>query len=108
LTKGTGEGGPHRALANFLAQTPGFLGGDEARAGVHFARAVELDPGFLQNHVDWAEFWSRPRKEWDSFCGLLAAALSLGDDPQVADRWPLYNRLALVRARALLGERPCP
>lgn len=56
LDEGYWGGGPHRALANFLAQTPGFLGGDAARAGVHFARAVELDPAFLQTYVDWAEF----------------------------------------------------
>ncbi len=49
LDEGYWGGGPHRALANFLAQTPGFLGGD-------VARAVERDPAFLQTHVDWAEF----------------------------------------------------
>ncbi|SQD93089.1 protein of unknown function [Candidatus Bipolaricaulis anaerobius] len=103
-------GGPHRALANFLAQTPGFLGGDQAQAGLHFARAVELDPAFVQNYVDWAEFYAKPRREWDTFCRLLHVALAVGDDPAQRERWPLYNHLALTRATALRAEPPerCP
>lgn len=103
-------GGPHRALANFLAQTPGFLGGNEVQAGVHFARAIELDPSFVQNYVDQAEFYAKPRKEWDALCRLLRTALGQGADPAVATRWPLYNHLAVARAQALLAEAPgrCP
>lgn len=103
-------GGPHRALANFLAQTPGFLGGDLARAGEHFARAIELDPSFVQNYVDQAEFHAKARKDWDAFCRLLRTALMQGADPAAAARWPLYNHLAVARARALLAETPgrCP
>ncbi|HNR24341.1 MAG TPA: TRAP transporter TatT component family protein [Candidatus Bipolaricaulis anaerobius] len=97
-------GGPHRALANFLAQTPGFLGGDQAQAGLHFAHAVELDPAFVQNYVDWAEFYAKPRREWDTFCRLLHLALAVGDDPAQRERWPLYNHLALARATALRAE----
>jgi len=97
-------GGPHRALANFLTQTPGFLGGDQPRAGVHFARAIELDPAFIQNYVDQAEFYARPRQEWDSFCRLLRLAFTLGADLASVARWPLYNRLALARAQRLLAE----
>ncbi len=110
LDEGYWGGGPHRALANFLAQTPGFLGGDQDRAGYHFGRAIESDPAFLQNYVDQAEFYAKPRKEWDEFCRLLRTALAQGADPQVTARWPLYNRLALARARPLLAEQPgrCP
>lgn len=49
LDEGHWGGGPHRPLADFLAQTPGFLGGDAARA-------VELHPAFLQTYLDWAGF----------------------------------------------------
>lgn len=110
LDEGYWGGGPHRALANFLAQTPGFLGGDQDRAGYHFGRAIEIDPAFVQNYVDQAEFYAKPRKECDEFCRLLRTALAQGADPQVTARWPLYNRLALARARPLLAEQPgrCP
>jgi len=107
LDEGYWGGGPHRALANFLSQTPGFLGGDQVQAAVHFARAIELDPAFLQNYVDQAEFHAQPRREWDAFCQLLTAALAQGEEPA---RWPLYNHLALIRARSLREETPnrCP
>ncbi len=110
LDEGYWGGGPHRALANFLAQTPGFLGGDEARARVHFARAIELDPAFVQNYVDQAEFYAKPRREWGLFCQLLSAALAQGGEPASANRWPFYNHLARARAQALLAEAPgrCP
>jgi tetratricopeptide (TPR) repeat protein len=99
-------GGPHRALANFFAQTPGFFGGDLARAAVHFRRAIELDPAFIQNYVDQAEYHAKPRREWDVFCSLLRAALDRGADPVAVARWPLYNHLALARARRLAAEVP--
>lgn len=105
LDEGYWGGGPHRALANFLAQTPGFLGGDAARAGVHFARAVELDPAFLQTYVDWAEFGAA--RDGGLFCELLRTAVAKGTDPDVVGCWPLYNRLALRRAGELLRRR-CP
>lgn len=110
LDEGYWGGGPHRALANFLAQTPAFLGGDLAQAGVHFARAIELDPTFLQNYVDQAEFHAKPRGEWDALCRLLHTALARGADPAAANRWPLYNHLALARARRLAAGEPrrCP
>ena len=101
-------GGPHRALANFLAQTPGFLGGDGDRAGVHFARAVEPDPAFIQNHVDWAEFSAGPRRDWDAYCRLVGAALDPGAETAAVQRWPLYTHLASGRARALARSRTCP
>ncbi len=108
LDEGYWGGGPHRALANFLAQTPGFLGGDPARAGAHFARAAELDPTFVQNYVDWADYLARPRGEWDALCALLRTALDVGAEPAVGARWPLYNRLALIRAQTLRGKAPDP
>jgi len=98
--------GPRRALANFLAQTPGFLGGDFGRAKEEFARAVELAPEFLQNYVDYAEHWAKRAGDQDLFCELLGKALALGQDPAVLSAWPFYNQLALERAKVL--ARGCP
>lgn len=97
-------GGPHRALANFLAQTPGFLGGDRKLAKSEFLRAIELDPSFLQNYVDFAEHWAKPEGESALFCQLLEEALRLGADPETFGRWPLYNTLALARIQDLVGS----
>jgi tetratricopeptide (TPR) repeat protein len=98
--------GPHRALANFLAQTPGFLGGDFERAKGEFARAVELAPEFLQNYVDYAEHWAKKAGDQSLFCELLGKALALARDPGVVSAWPFYNHLALARAKGL--ARGCP
>jgi len=94
-------GGPRRALANFLAQTPGFLGGDFQRAKEEFQRALELGPDFLQNYVDYAEHWAKKAGETELFCALLGEALAKGADPRVFQAWPFYNTLALRRAAAL-------
>ncbi len=94
--------GPRRALANFLAQTPGFLGGDFGRAKEEFARAVELAPEFLQNYVDYAEHWAKRAGEEELFCELLRKALALAQDPAVLFAWPFYNHLALERAKVLV------
>ncbi len=94
-------GGPRRALANFLAQTPGFLGGDFSRAQKEFVRALELAPEFLQNYVDYAEHWAKPAGKKELFCSLVEEALRRGQDPAVMRAWPLYNALALARAEQL-------
>ncbi len=98
--------GPRRALANFLAQTPGFLGGDFSRAQREFQRALALAPHFLQNYVDYAEHWAKRAGEEGLFCALLGEALRQGEDPAVFRAWPFYNALALARAvRLAVGCR---
>lgn len=94
-------GGPRRALANFLAQTPGFLGGDFSRAKKEFQRALELAPEFLQNYVDYAEHWAKRAGDQTLFCALLGEALARAADPKVLRAWPFYNVLALARAKEL-------
>lgn len=106
LAEGYWAAGPRRALANFLAQTPGFLGGDFARAQAEFQRAVELAPEFLQNYVDYAEHWAKRAGDLELFCSLVAEALRKGDDPGTFWAWPLYNTLALQRARRLASDCP--
>ncbi|MEA3355802.1 MAG: TRAP transporter TatT component family protein [Candidatus Bipolaricaulota bacterium] len=95
-------GGPWRALGSFLAQVPVFLGGDLQRAEAAFERAIELGPDFLENYVDYAEYCAKAKREWESFCRELATVLELTQDSTVMDRWPLYNKLALVRAKELV------
>ncbi|MCR4392053.1 MAG: TRAP transporter TatT component family protein [Candidatus Acetothermia bacterium] len=105
-------GGPQRALANFFAQTPGFLGGDMERSQACFIRAIEVGPEFIQNYVDYAELYAKARGDQALFCRLLRTALDQAADPAVMGKWPFYNWMAVERARALLapgrgGSPPC-
>jgi tetratricopeptide (TPR) repeat protein len=95
-------GGPWRALGSFLAKVPTFLGGDMQQAEKAFSSAIELGPGFLENYVDYAEYCAKAKREWESFCPELATVLELAGNSTVMDRWPLYNALALARAKELV------
>lgn len=52
--------GPHRFLAELYAQTPEWGGpwaiGDKEKAELHYQKAVELCPGFPENHLLYAKF----------------------------------------------------
>ncbi|MGQ9733575.1 MAG: TRAP transporter TatT component family protein [Candidatus Bipolaricaulia bacterium] len=105
-------GGPHRALAAFLAQVPSFLGGDLEGSKAHFERSIELDGEYLENYVNYAEFYAKAKKDWGLFCSLLKATLTKAQDPAVMAKWPFYNKLAVDRAQTLWqlraeGERVC-
>lgn len=103
-------GGPHRALAAFLAQVPSFLGGDLEGSKPHFERSIQIDGDYLENYVNYAEFYAKAKKDWPLFCGLLRTALEKAQDPAVMAKWPFYNKLAVDRAQALWreqGERVC-
>ena len=99
-------GGPRRALGNFLAQTPGFLGGDLDAAAWEFARAIELDPNFIQNYVDYAEVYAKPRGDRALYCQLLGRAAELAAQEAVFTAWPLYNALTLARVDKLMASPP--
>jgi len=99
-------GGPWRALGSFLAKVPAFLGGDMVQAEAAFERAIELGPNFLENYVNYAEYYAKPEQEWDIFRDELNAALELAEDPEVMACWPLYNTLALRRAEQLYSSEP--
>lgn len=94
-------GGPHRALAGFLAQVPGFLGGDLENSKPHFERSIELDDHYLENYVNYAEFYAKAKKDWGLFCSLLKTTLDKAQDPETMAKWPFYNKLALDRAQVL-------
>lgn len=98
-------GGPHRALAAFLAQVPGFLGGDLEGSKGHFERSIEIDGDYLENYVNYAEYYAKPKRDWELFCGLLRTALDKAEDLTVMAKWPFYNKLALDRAQFLWGWR---
>ncbi len=100
-------GGPWRAIGSFLAKIPSFLGGDKDKAQDAFARAIKIAPDFLENYVDEAEYVAKPDEDWDEFCAKLHTALEKGDNAAVMSAWPLYNALALKRAKRLISEGPC-
>ncbi len=100
-------GGPWRALGSFLAKVPSFLGGNMNKAREAFARAIEIAPDFLENYVDDAEYVAKPDKDWNEFCAKLRTTLKMGNDPAVMAAWPLYNALALKRAKRLIAGGPC-
>ncbi len=96
--------GPHRALASFLIKVPGFLGGDREASKQHFEKSIQLAPHFLENYVDYAEYYAKDSlKDWDLFCQNLEAARRLAKDEKVMKKWPLYNTLAAKRANQLYG-----
>jgi len=94
-------GGPDRALAAFLAQVPSILGGDLEQAKLHFESALEIDPDYLENYVNYAEYYAKPKEDWPLFESLLTTALDKGKDPAVMSKWPFYNTLSLERAKEL-------
>ena len=74
------SGGPHRSMAVFLAQAY-FLGGrSRDDAIVHFERSIELDPTYLENHVNYAEYYARPTSDNALFDTLIATVLEAAQD----------------------------
>jgi tetratricopeptide (TPR) repeat protein len=101
LNRNYDGGGPDRALAAFLAQVPSILGGDLEQARVHFESALEIDPDYLENYVNYAEYYAKPKEDWPLFESLLTTALDKGKDPAVMSKWPFYNTLSLERTKEL-------
>lgn len=106
-------GGPWRALGSYLAQVPAILGGDLERAGEAFRRAIELGPDYLENYLNYAEYYAKGKKDWTLFCQEVKTALTLAQDKSIMGRWPLYNALAVRRAEGLSlleveGKPVCP
>jgi tetratricopeptide (TPR) repeat protein len=97
-------GGPHRSMAAFLAQAYFLVGRSRSDAVVHFERSIELDPTYLENYVNYAEYYARVVGDDDLFDGLISAVLMAAEEPAVVDAHPFYNRLAIDRARALAGD----
>jgi tetratricopeptide (TPR) repeat protein len=97
-------GGPHRAMAIFIAQAYFVIGRSRSDAVAHFERSIEIDPTYLENYVNYAEYHARGTDD-DLFDRLLEAVFAAADDPAIVGSHPLYNHLAIQRARALAGDR---
>jgi tetratricopeptide (TPR) repeat protein len=94
-------GGPHRSMAVFLAQAYFLVGRSRKDAIVHFERSIELDPTYLENHVNYAEYYARSVGDDALFDALIAAVLEAAEDPAIVAAHPFYNKLSIDRARAL-------
>jgi hypothetical protein len=80
--------GPHRALAGFLAQAPGIMGGDKELAKTHADAAVRLAPKYADNYVQRAENAWLPAKDRTKYEADMDAALALSDDAAGAESVP--------------------
>ena len=97
-------GGPHRAMGIFVAQAHFLVGLSRDDAVEHFERSIEIDPTYLENYVNYAEYYARPAGDDALFQALLAAALEAAEDPAVIGAHPLYNKLAVDRAVGLAKD----
>jgi tetratricopeptide (TPR) repeat protein len=99
-------GGPHRSMAALLAQAHFLVGRSRADAVAHFERSIEIDPGYLESYVNYAEYYAEPTGDVELFDALLDRLFELSGAPTVVAAWPFYNRLATERAIALRGVDP--
>lgn len=98
----------HNALGALLVTTPDLLGGDLEGGKEHLERAIELAPGYLENHVVYAQYWGftydlfgkangiRDRELIEREINFVLAA-PIGE-------WPFWNREAKKEAQILLKK----
>ncbi len=97
-------GGPHRAMGIFIAQAHFLVGKSRADSVVHFERSIEIDPTYLENYVNYAEYYARGTDD-ELFDRLIETVLAAAEDPAIVGAHPLYNHLAIERARGLAANR---
>ena len=97
-------GGPHRAMGIFIAQAHFVVGRSRGEAIEHFERSIEIDLTYLENHVNYAEHYARGSDD-DLFDRLIGTVLEAAEDPSIVAAHPLYNHLAIERARALADRQ---
>ena len=95
--------GPHRAMGIFVAQAHFLVGQSRDDAVEHFERSIEIDPTYLENYVNYAEYYARGTDD-DLFDRLIAAVLEATEDPAIVMAHPLYNHLAIERAHRLAAD----
>jgi predicted anti-sigma-YlaC factor YlaD len=87
----------------FYASLPDVLGGDMARAEVHFQRALEKTQGLSAGpYVSYAQAVCVPAQDYDAFKANLEKALSVDPDGDPANR--LVNIISQRKARHLLDR----
>jgi len=95
--------GPHRAMGIFIVQAHFLVGLSRGDAIEHFERSIEIDPSFLENYVNYAEYYARGTDE-ELFDELIGTVLAAAEDPAIVGAHPLYNKLAIDRAIALAAD----
>jgi predicted anti-sigma-YlaC factor YlaD len=85
----------------FYASLPEILGGDIARAELHFQRALEKTQGLSAGpYVSYAQAVCVPAQDYDAFKANLEKALAVDPDGDPANR--LVNIISQRKARYLL------
>ncbi|HHE51589.1 MAG TPA: hypothetical protein ENL30_00815, partial [Candidatus Acetothermia bacterium] len=98
----------HNALGAMLITLPPLLGGDRERGRAHLERAIALAPGYLENHVVYAQYWGFTYDTFGKMNGirdlsLIESELQYVLSAPIGD-WPFWNREAKREAEALLQE----
>jgi len=87
----------------FYASLPEGMGGDKAKAEIHYKRALEKTKGLSAGpYVAYAQAISIPAQDYDKFKELLDKALSIDPDKDPSIR--LVNIMAQQKARYLLDS----
>lgn len=90
-------------LLLFYASVPEMMGGDKARAEMHFKRALEKSRGLLASpYVSYAQAVSIPGQDYATFKAYLDAALAIDPDADPGNR--LVNIISQKKARYLLDS----
>lgn len=95
-------GAPHRSMAALIAQAYFVIGKSREDSVFHYERSMQIDPAYLESYVNYAQHYAGPMNEEALRDDLLATAMQLAEDPQVVAAWPLYNELAIRRAKSML------
>jgi predicted anti-sigma-YlaC factor YlaD len=89
----------------FYASLPEGMGGDRAKAEIHYKRALEKSKGLLAGpYVSYATAVTVPAQDYETFKSCLEAALAIDIDEDPANR--LVNTLTQRKARYLLDSAP--
>jgi predicted anti-sigma-YlaC factor YlaD len=85
----------------FYASLPPFLGGDKAKADLHFNLALEKSKGLSAGpYVSYAQAVSIPAQDYETFKTCLEAALAIDPDGDPSNR--LVNIISRRKAQYLL------
>jgi len=95
-------GAPRRSMAALIARAYFVIGKSRHDSVPHYERSIEIDPAYLESYVNYAVHYAGPVGDQTLNDDLLATAMELAEDPLVMAAWPLYNEMAIRRARTML------